>query len=95
MWRHQAETLTALGHTVITPDLPGHGARMDERFTLAGGIATIEAAVADAPGPVFLGGFSLGGYLAAGRSTCCPTAASPSTTRLCGARSATRSSRTT
>jgi pimeloyl-ACP methyl ester carboxylesterase len=64
MWRHQAETLTALGHTVITPDLPGHGARMDERFTLAGGVATIEAAVADAPGPVFLGGFSLGGYLA-------------------------------
>ena len=64
MWRHQVETLGELGHTVITPDLPGHGARMGERFTLAGGIATIEEAVADAPGPVFVGGFSLGGYLA-------------------------------
>ena len=63
MWRHQAETLSALGHTVITPDLPGHGSRMGERFTLEAAIATIDEAVADAPGPVFLGGFSLGGYL--------------------------------
>ncbi|GAB3606166.1 alpha/beta hydrolase [Conyzicola nivalis] len=65
MWRHQREVLEALGHTVVTPDLPGHGSRMDERFTLAGGVATIEKAVTDAPGPVFLVGFSLGGYLAA------------------------------
>jgi pimeloyl-ACP methyl ester carboxylesterase len=65
MWRHQRETLEALGHTVVTPDLPGHGARMAERFTLAGGVETIDQAVADAPGPVFVVGFSLGGYLAA------------------------------
>jgi pimeloyl-ACP methyl ester carboxylesterase len=65
MWRHQVEALTALGCTVVTPDLPGHGARMGERFTLADGVATIDEAVSSAPGPVFVVGFSLGGYLAA------------------------------
>jgi pimeloyl-ACP methyl ester carboxylesterase len=65
MWRHQAIALTALGFDVVTPDLPGHGSRMDERFTLAEGVATIDRAVADAAGPVFVVGFSLGGYLAA------------------------------
>ncbi|WP_411699179.1 alpha/beta fold hydrolase [Conyzicola sp.] len=65
MWRHQRDALEALGYTVVTPDLPGHGSRMAERFSLAGGVATIADAVSDAPGPVFLVGFSLGGYLAA------------------------------
>ena len=65
MWRHQVRALTALGYDVVTPDLPGHGSRMHERFTLAEGVATIDRAVSDAAGPVFLVGFSLGGYLAA------------------------------
>ena len=65
MWRHQVLELTALGYDVVTPDLPGHGSRMDERFTLAGGVETIDDAVSSAPGPVFVVGFSLGGYLAA------------------------------
>jgi len=65
MWRHQVEVLTALGYTVVTPDLPGHGSRMGERFTLEGGVATIDEAVSSTEGPVFLVGFSLGGYLAA------------------------------
>ena len=65
MWRHQVRELTALGYTVVTPDLPGHGSRMGERFTLEGGVATIDEAVSSTEGPVFLVGFSLGGYLAA------------------------------
>jgi len=65
MWRHQVRVLTGLGFDTITPDLPGHGSRMHERFTLAEGVATIDRAVADAAGPVFVVGFSLGGYLAA------------------------------
>jgi pimeloyl-ACP methyl ester carboxylesterase len=65
MWRHQVEALTALGYAAVTPDLPGHGSRMGERFTLEGGVATIDDAVAGVRGPVFLVGFSLGGYLAA------------------------------
>ena len=63
MWRVQAEALRDLGHEVIAVDLPGHGTRMDERFTLDGAIATIDDAVAGARHPVYLAGFSLGGYL--------------------------------
>ncbi|MCU1424927.1 MAG: alpha/beta hydrolase [Microbacteriaceae bacterium] len=65
MWRAQVVALEERGYTVITPDLPGHGARMHERFTLEGGVATIDDAVREARGPVFVVGFSLGGYLAA------------------------------
>jgi pimeloyl-ACP methyl ester carboxylesterase len=65
MWRYQVQRLEELGIRAVAPDLPGHGSRMRERFTLAGGVETIDQAVADAAGPVFVCGFSLGGYLAA------------------------------
>ncbi|GAA5158756.1 lysophospholipase [Ornithinimicrobium tianjinense] len=50
---------------VVSVDLPGHGTRTDEPFTLEGALATIGAAVGGrAPGrPVVLAGHSLGGYL--------------------------------
>lgn len=64
MWRGQVDALEAAGHQAITPDLPGHGSRMSERFTLDGAIETIAAAVASASHPAFLCGFSLGGYTA-------------------------------
>lgn len=63
MWRRQAELLSARGYEVTAVDLPGHGSRMHERFTLDGAVATIDDAVARATHPVFLCGFSLGGYL--------------------------------
>lgn len=63
MWRGQVEALKAAGHEAITVDLPGHGTRMAERFTVDAAVATIERAVASAHHPVFLCGFSLGGYL--------------------------------
>ena len=63
MWRAQVEALESAGFAVSVPDLPGHGARMSERFTLDRAIATIDRAVADAPGDTYLCGFSLGGYL--------------------------------
>ena len=63
MWRRQMELLEGLGHEVIAVDLPGHGSRMQERFTLDGAVATIDDAVGRAAHPVFLCGFSLGGYL--------------------------------
>jgi pimeloyl-ACP methyl ester carboxylesterase len=48
---------------VITPDLPGHGARSGEPYTPAGAIETIAAAArAVCPAPVIIGGDSLGGY---------------------------------
>lgn len=49
--------------TLITPDLPGHGARMGEKFTLAGAVETVARAAREAGnGPFVLGGDSLGGY---------------------------------
>ena len=50
---------------IIVPDLPAHGARRGEPFTLAGAIETVQAAVASVAGaPVVLVGDSLGGYTA-------------------------------
>jgi len=50
---------------VLAPDLPGHGARHAERFSLDGAVQTIVDAVRTAPpGPLYLAGDSLGGYTA-------------------------------
>lgn len=51
---------------VVAVDLPGHGSRLGERFTLDAAVATIAEAV-DGAGPgrrVVLAGHSLGGYMA-------------------------------
>ena len=67
LWRHQVEELTVAGIPVIAIDLPGHGTRMSERFTLAGALEAIGDAVTEATGATgvapYLVGFSLGGYL--------------------------------
>jgi pimeloyl-ACP methyl ester carboxylesterase len=62
MWRHQREWLAAAGHPVLAVDLPGHGARLAEPFTLDGALAAIDAGVDELGGPVLLVGLSLGGY---------------------------------
>lgn len=68
MWRQQVEDLTAAGVPVLAVDLPGHGTRLGERFTLDAAIAAIDEAVTEATAstgrPPYLVGFSLGGYLA-------------------------------
>jgi len=65
MWRAQVEYLGARGTPVVAVDLPGHGSRMAETFTLDGAFATIDQAVRDAAnrGPVLLVGHSMGGLL--------------------------------
>jgi pimeloyl-ACP methyl ester carboxylesterase len=49
---------------VITPDLPGHGARRGERFTMPAAIDTVRAAIDSAGGRALVVGHSLGGYVA-------------------------------
>jgi len=50
-------------YRVLTPDLPGHGSRRAEKYTLQGAIDTVvEAARSVAPAPIVVGGDSLGGY---------------------------------
>lgn len=58
---------------LITPDLPGHGARMAERFTLQGAVDTVVAAARSVgPAPVIVGGDSLGGYTATASASALP-----------------------
>jgi non-heme chloroperoxidase len=65
MWRSQRETLTRRGIPVTTLDLPGHGSRMAEPFTLDEAFGTIDRAVRAAAehGPVLLVGHSMGGLV--------------------------------
>lgn len=65
MWRSQVEYLDEHGYACTAVDLPGHGSRMDEDFTLHEALHTIDAAVraAAARGPVLLVGHSMGGLL--------------------------------
>lgn len=65
MWRSQVAHLTQRGIPVDAVDLPGHGTRMSEEFSLEGAFATIDAAVRAAAerGPVLLSGHSMGGLL--------------------------------
>lgn len=50
------------GHTAVTVDLPGHGSRLDERFTFRGALRAIDHAVVGCAQPPVLVGLSLGGY---------------------------------
>lgn len=48
---------------VIAPDLPGHGSRRDEVYTLQGAVDTVVATARSVQGePIVLGGDSLGGF---------------------------------
>lgn len=65
MWRSQLGWLAVHGVPAHAVDLPGHGTRMAEPFTLEGALQTIDAAVREAAhrGPVLLVGHSMGGLL--------------------------------
>jgi pimeloyl-ACP methyl ester carboxylesterase len=54
------------GIDVVTPDLPGHGARAGQAFSTEAAVAALESAVeaANPATPVVLAGHSLGGYMA-------------------------------
>jgi len=78
MWRRQLEVLGRHDIDAVAIDLPGHGRRMDDDFSIDAALDAIDAGMpstprdADAPDdddvrdrpPVLLVGLSLGGYLA-------------------------------
>jgi pimeloyl-ACP methyl ester carboxylesterase len=67
-WAPQLDRLAAEGWLdVVVPDLPAHGTRADEPFTLERAVGAVAAAVESVPIPatVVLAGHSLGGYVAA------------------------------
>ncbi|WP_282948257.1 alpha/beta fold hydrolase [Cellulomonas endometrii] len=64
MWRAQVAALEAYGSRAVAVDLPGHGARLGERFTLDGAVAAVADGVDAAGGRALVVGLSLGGYTA-------------------------------
>ena len=62
IWAEQVAAMSLAGHESIAVDLPGHGARSTERFTLRSAMQTIDAAVSSFSTPPLLVGLSLGGY---------------------------------
>lgn len=63
IWDVQLAALRRLGHPAVAIDLPGHGTRSGERFTLDGALAAIDEAVTACEEPPLLVGLSLGGYV--------------------------------
>lgn len=64
MWRSQLAALERAGVPARAPDLPGHGARAVEDFSVDGALSVVEDAATELDGPVLAVGLSLGGYLA-------------------------------
>ncbi len=64
MWRAQGEALDRAGHPWTAVDLPGHGARLAEPFSLPAARAVLDDAAAALGGRVAVVGLSLGGYVA-------------------------------
>ncbi|WP_019136354.1 alpha/beta fold hydrolase [Cellulomonas massiliensis] len=63
MWRAQLEALDRAGVPATAVDLPGHGTRRGERFTLEGAVAAVAQAADGVGGRVLVVGMSLGGYV--------------------------------
>ena len=65
MWRSQLAHLADRGVEAVAIDLPGHGTRLHETFTLDDAFETIDEAVRSAAerGPVLLVGHSMGGLV--------------------------------
>jgi len=60
---------------VLAPDLPGHGSRRGERFTMEAAVATVADLVRSLGGaPVILAGDSLGGYTSLASAAAVPQA---------------------
>lgn len=64
MWRPQLDRLTDLGRDTIACDLPGHGSRRGEDFTLDGAVQTVTDAIDTLGGRALVVGLSLGGFVA-------------------------------
>jgi pimeloyl-ACP methyl ester carboxylesterase len=64
MWRGQVAALEAYGCPVRAVDLPGHGERRGERFTLDGAVQAVADGVDALGGRALVVGLSLGGYVA-------------------------------
>ncbi|RNL81821.1 alpha/beta fold hydrolase [Halostreptopolyspora alba] len=63
MWRPQVEMLRERGRRVVALDLPGHGGRRGEGFTLGSAVDAVAGAVDEVGGRALVVGLSLGGFV--------------------------------
>ncbi|MGW4354175.1 alpha/beta fold hydrolase [Nocardia sp. NPDC004582] len=70
-WGQVSEYLTPR-HPVLAIDLPGHGHRRDERFTLPGAVEAVRAGIDELGGRALVVGHSLGGIVTAATATTHP-----------------------
>jgi len=64
-WAPQRDILEAHGHPVVVVELPGHGSRIGEPFSIGESLVTVADAVRSlGTSPVFIVGRGLGGHLA-------------------------------
>ena len=63
MWRAQLAALERVGRRAVAVDLPAHGTRIGEPFTLDAAVDTVAEAVDGVGGEAFVVGLSLGGYV--------------------------------
>lgn len=66
IWTAQENFLNELGYPTKSIDLPGHGTRSHQTFTLDNAYQVIDEAIAELDQPVLLVGMSLGGYVSLG-----------------------------
>ncbi|MCK9869001.1 alpha/beta hydrolase [Nocardiopsis dassonvillei] len=72
MWRPQVELLESEGRTVVVPDLPGHGSRRGEEFSLGRAVDAVLAAVDSVGGRALVVGLSLGGFVSIATAAAAP-----------------------
>ncbi|WDZ88369.1 alpha/beta fold hydrolase [Nocardiopsis sp. HUAS JQ3] len=72
MWRPQVELLESEGRTVVVPDLPGHGSRRGEEFSLGRAVDAVLDAVDSVGGRALVVGLSLGGFVSIATAAAAP-----------------------
>ncbi|GLU48455.1 alpha/beta fold hydrolase [Nocardiopsis ansamitocini] len=88
MWRPQVEALSAQGRTVVAPDLPGHGSRRGEAFTLGGAVEVVRDAIDSVGGHALVAGLSLGGFVSIATAAAYPDRVAALVATSCSARPA-------
>lgn len=63
MWRHQVQALREQGRRVVAVDLPGHGSRRGDRFTVEAATGAVAEAVDGLGGRALVVGLSAGGFV--------------------------------
>ena len=72
MWKPQLEQLRGQSRRVVAPDLPGHGERQGETFSLDAAVETVCSAIDEVGGRALVVGLSLGGFVGIAAAAAAP-----------------------